>query len=238
MVLDTLAKFEQAFYRLTGSKADADSLIEQGEAAGDVALLWLTHGCWAAQQILLDAGLAGWWRKRSAAIVWLGSDATTGGRYWALPTDFLRLSGDRGRSSLVQANGDTWGRECDEKDDPVRGNAYYLRNAQLWLLRGAGPPATLYLDYVYRHAEWDSGIGGIAPAAQFDFPTDLRPLIVVCAAQQAWAESWIDLSDDQKHKTDDAVTYWTRQAQKIARRSRAARRMRVGPRYPGYLTGG
>jgi hypothetical protein len=226
-VLDTAARFVAAFYRVVGTTTSDTALTENGETANDVAYLCLTHGCWAAQNWLIDKGMSGRWRGRSTAIAWSGTDATTGGKYWALPTNFLRLSKDQRTPCLVEANGDAWGTLVTEQDDQLRGNGYYLKDDKLWLLRTASPPTTLYMDYIERHAEFAAAL------AAFDFPVDARPLVVALAAEYGAMDGWFPRADSAA--IEKSVRYWKAQARSVARQSRDPRTFRVAPNFGRYI---
>src|SRR3990167_5281846 len=103
--MDSVAAIRRAFYRLVGSTEDDSFLEEQGEAANEVAYTYLTIGSREAQLWMLKVGYVDW-AKRSSALTFSGSDAADGGRYVALPTDFLRTRGDRRNSPLRDADGD------------------------------------------------------------------------------------------------------------------------------------
>jgi hypothetical protein len=219
MELTTAAQHLAAFYRLGGVTSDDDALTEQGEATDEVGYLYLTRGCRAAQRWMLSKGYSGW-RKRSSALTWSGSDSTDGGRYSDIPADFLRLYGDRRRrSALVEADGKQWGVEVDPTEDDRTGNGYYLKNDQLWLLRGAGPPSTVYLDYHYKHPKWTAALAD----ADIDFPLDARWLIPAEAAEAAKEESWLPGGPEMEFKIERALAKAQREALGIARQSKAPR---------------
>lgn len=225
MDLDSIAKVRYAFYRAVGSKADDDALLEQGESADDVAYLYLTRGIRAAQRFLIDAGLAHRWRKRSSAITsWSGADETDGGRYSALPSDFLRLygqarsTGSRRTGGLVEADGEAWGYEGSADEDHLRGDLYYLKNDQVWIAHSAAPPSTVYLQYHYRHPALD------ADTASFDMPVDAMPLAVAYAANAAKEESWLPGGPEMEGKIERALLAAQAEGRSIARQDRGARR--------------
>lgn len=219
--LDSLTALRNAWHRLTGTTSDDDALTENGEGATDVVDLCLTHGFWAAQRHLIANGMANRWRKRSAALSFSGSDTADGGRYTDLPDDFLRLSGDETRSSIVRANGDRWGTLITGENDSRRGSYYYLKNDQLWLARGADVPTTAYLDYQYRHPEITTGVA-------LDFPLEVRMLGVAYGAEVGMAEGWFPYDESGQAKITRAVTYWESQGRKTARESREPRRTKAG----------
>ena len=97
MDLTTVAEHLEAWYRLVGSTSGDQALEEQNEATDEVGYINLTRGCRRAQRYMIRMGFGGW-RKDSAALVFSGSDATTGGVFTALPADFLRAYGNDRRS--------------------------------------------------------------------------------------------------------------------------------------------
>ena len=220
MQLDTVDAFLAAFYRLVGTTEDDESLIEHGESENDVAFECLTAGCWEAQRYLLDQGFGGW-RKRSTALSWSGADLTDGGRYSDLPTDFLRAYGDnQGMSALTEANGRRWGVQITDEDGArKRGNAYFIRGEQVWLVPGASPPTTLYLDYHYRHAVWNDSLAD----GNIDFPMMARRLVVVEAAYIALDDSWLPGGPDLELKIVRARDNERRRAREVARQTKAPR---------------
>lgn len=231
MELSTVAQHLRALYRLLGVTSSDDALTEQGEATDEVGYTYLTRGCRTAQRWMLDKGYSGW-RKRSSAITWSGTEASDGGRYTALPDDFLRLYGDRRRrSALVSADGTQWGTEVDPTQDERRGDGYYLKNQQLWILRSASPPTTVYIDYHYTHPAWSSSLVD----ADIDFPMDVRPLIVAEAASAAMDESWLPGGPEMEAKIERALYRAQREALSVARQSKAPREFkrphRMGDRW-------
>ncbi len=230
MEFDTVDKLRYAFYRLVGTDASDQDLIEQGESTGDIANLFLTRGCRSAQRWMLKTGHAGW-RKRSDALVWSGSDATTGGRYSSLPSDFLRAYGNFRRSALVRANGDLWGQQIDEEQDYEKGDKYYFRGSddggfQLWLARTAGVPSTLYLDFHYQHPVFES-----LADLDIDFPMEARPLIPAFAADKAKTDNWLPGGPEMTAVIREALATAKEEARDIARATKQPRTMRKSVRY-------
>lgn len=216
MELSTPTRCLQAFYRLVGSESDDDDLVERGEAADEVAYTFLTRGFRRAQHFLLDAGLKGW-RTRSSALTWSGTDAVDGGRYSALPADFLRADGDRsGRSALVEADGTAWGQEVSAQDDGRQGDYYYLTATQVWLARTASPPTTLYLRYVKKHPAFSGSMAD----ADLILPVDCNALGVAYAAAFAREDSWLPGGVEMEAKIERAVTSAQAEARGFARTSR------------------
>lgn len=211
MKLDTVAKILAAFYRLVGTDSSDTALTEHGENTDDVAYQYLTRGCRTAQRNMLKMGYKGW-RQRSDALTWSGSDATRGGRYCALPSDFLRTFGNKRRSAIVEANGERWGEQIDVEDDERYGDYYYIRDDQLWITRNASPPTTAYLEYHYQHTAWASGI-------TIDFPTDARCLIVAEAANVAKEEDWLPGGAEMETKIERALIRAREEARGVARQT-------------------
>lgn len=224
MDLDSVTRVRQAFYRLIGSTVDDDGLTEQGETDNEVCYLFLTRGCRAAQRFMLDEGYGGW-RQRSAALSFSGSDAADGGRYTSLPTDFLRAVGNDRTSALREADGTPWGQEFDDRDDTKQGNGYYLRGDQIWLLRNAVIPSTLYLDYHFHHPEWSDSV-------TIDFPIKARWLIVAEAADSAKLEDWFVGDNDVLAKIAAALIKARTEATDIAKRTQQPLKWRA-PRRAG-----
>lgn len=228
MELDTIAKHNAAFYRLVGTTSADDALVENSEAAGDVAYLYLTRGYRACQRWLIDHGMSDRWRSTSAALTW--TPVTEGTQYTALPTRFLRLDGDRRRSALVETNGDPWGCEVDTRQDRSEGNYYFLQNERLYLTRSAQPPSTLYLRYFASHAALSAATG----SSDFDMPMEARPLAVALAARAAAVESWLPGGPEMVAKIDLAVRLGKEEAKEVARRTRAPREFQRAPRYGNH----
>lgn len=223
MDLTTVEKIRWAFYRLVGSLEDDDALIEQGEAVNEVAYQFLSRGCRSAQLSMLKYGYGGW-RKRSAALTWSGSDDADGGRYVALPADFLRLYGNEKMSALVEANGRQWGTQTDPDNAYMLGNFYYLLGETLWITRQASPPTTLYALYHFAHPEWSDTV-------TIDFPIRCRPLIVAEAASVAKQENWLTGGPELESKIDRALMQARGEAQEYSRGTKQPRKVAKPLRY-------
>ena len=228
MELDTVAKVKAAWHRLAGATSADPALVLNGESADDVAYQYLTRGCRVAQRWMLKCGYQGW-RKRSAALVFSGTDAADGGKYVALPDDFLRAYGNGRKSALTNAGGERWGTEVPTNDEEAHGDGYYLRGSQIWLLRGAGTPATLYLDYHYQHPLWSALLTPI------DFPLEARFLIPTEAAELAMGEEWWPGDEKSEEKLERALMRAREEARDVARQTKQPRQMRkpfrLGNRY-------
>lgn len=223
MELSSVAIILKAFYRMVGATSSDPALVLNGESADDVAYQYLTRGCRVAQRYLLSAGFQGW-RKRSTALTFSGADATDGGTYTTLPSDFLRAYGTSKKSALVQADGTRWGTEIGTEDEESFGPYYYFRGSstvpqQLWLARAAGQPSPLYLDYHYVHPVWSS-------VTTIDFPLEVRALIQAQAAELAIGEEWVPLDAQGEAKLERALKKAQSEAREFAAQSKEPRSMR------------
>lgn len=225
--LSTLSEHRRAFFRLVGVVSADDVLIEQGEAVDDVAYLALTRGYRATQRWLISNGLKERWRKRHTAwTTWSGTDAADGGRYNSLPSDFLRLDGNQtDRSALVQADGTQWGQEVSPDDEGAIGSYYYLKNDQLWLVRGASPPSPIYLRYYNTYAAITSA------TASFDMPMDARWLCVAEAADAAVKDEWVPNAKDTEERVARALERGREEARSLIPRTREPRKMHPPKKY-------
>lgn len=221
-----VATHRYALFRLLDIEEGDPNLEEHGEGTNDVAYLYLTRGCRAAQRFMLKSGYQGW-QKRSSALTWTGSDATTGGQQCSnFPADFLRAYGAVDRvSALEEANGDRWGVEV-HTEDALRytGDVYFFRGEELWVGRQATPPATLYLRYHYKHPAWSDSV-------TIDFPLEARALIVAEAADRMKTESWLSGDVEMERKIREALLVARGDAMDVARPTKAPRRLRRRPRF-------
>jgi len=222
-VLTNLASLQRAFYRLTDTASDDDSLIEHDSTTLEAVNQFLQYGANDAQDYLMDCGLSDRWVKQQGPITsWSGSDSADGGRYVSLSSDFFRLSGDDYTSALREADGTRWGQLMDFRDRfRVRGNRYWLQNEQLWIARGANPPTSLIMDYHFRLPTLSSGT--------VDFPTEDRPLIVAYAAKRAMEDSWLPGGPEMEQKISRKVDTCEKRAFRRSRRSRMQRKLRPKP---------
>ena len=229
-VLAQLTSFQAAFYRLPDTDSSDDSLTEHDASTLEALNQFLQYGVNDAQEYLMRCGLSDRWVSQATAITcWSGTDAADGGRYKSLESDFFRLAGDFERSALRQINGDTWGNLIDSRHRfQVRGDRYYLLNEQLWLCRGASPPASLIYDY---HAR----IATLNNSSDVDFPTEDRPLIVAYAAVRAMADAWLPGGQEMEMKLEKNARLCENRAYRRTRRDRAQRKLRpqktVGTHY-------
>ena len=228
MELDSVAKVRYAFLRLVDTEADDPDLEVHGETATDVIYVNLTRGFRQAQRWMISQGYDGW-RKRSSAITsWSGSDATTGGKYNAVPTDFLKAYGDKSRSAFVKVNGDRWGYEVEPDEDIQKGNYYYYRGGssgqEIWLARGASVPSPIYLEYHYTHPAWTSSV-------TIDFPMDARALGVAYAANSAMQDAWLPGGQELEVKISRSLNFAQEEARRLARPSKSPRQIKKPTRY-------
>lgn len=214
--LTTVAQNLARFYRLVGSTSADAALVLQGEAVNAVAYEAFTQGTRLAQLWMLDQGYQGW-RQRSAALSWTGTDATTGGKYSALPADFLRAYGNKTRSALVEANGDRWGVQIDADEDYLTGDLFYFRDDEIWLARDAAPPTTIYLAYHYMHPLWTASV-------TIDFPLTSRGLLAPYAAWVAADDNWLPGGEEMLAKIERAVKKAEVMARKLSRQTKEPRR--------------
>ncbi len=224
MELDTVARIKAAFFRLVDTEADDPELTLLDEGTNDVFELLITRGFRSAQRWMLDQGYQGW-RKRSAALSFSGTDATTGGQFTNVPTDFLKAYGNKRRSCLVEADGDRWGTEIEPDTDRGRADYFYFRGSddsgmQLWLARTASPPATLFLEYHYLHPSWE-GLAG----ADIDFPLENRFLGVAEAANFAMVEAWLPGGPELEVKIGRALAHARTEARRQVRQTKQPREM-------------
>jgi len=223
MELSTVAQFRAAFYRLLGVESTDDALLENSETANEVADIYLTGGLRDAQRWMLDCGYGGW-RKRSSALTWSGTDAADGGRYSALPDDFLRTCGSVRQSALREANGDRWGQEITDEENYLKGDYYYVRGSQLWLARSAAPPTVVYLEYHYTHPKFETGV-------TFDFPVDARMLAIAEAANAAKEEAWLPSGQETEQKIERALARARQKARGVCRQTKSPRVFQRPTRY-------
>ena len=225
----TVAEFRRALLRLVGTVSDDPEFSERGEASDEVLDLFLTRGAWAAQRYLLKCGYYGWRRRSAAALTWLGADATDGGRYAVLPTDFLRAygAGSPRRGALVEPDGSPWGEEIQPRDATQQGDGYYfLDTSRVWLTRRAAPSSTLYLLYHYRHP----GFTGLVDP-DIDMPSEARYLVVAEAANEAKEEYWLPGGQELEQKIERVLIRAREKAQSFARLTTGPRKLRAPRRY-------
>jgi hypothetical protein len=226
MDLTTVEEHLQAWYRLVASVSGDQSLEEQDEATDEVGYINLTRGCRLAQRSMIRMGFGGW-RKRSSALVFTGSDAADGGRFVALPSDFLRAYGNQRRSALVEANGDRWGQQINEEDDHLKGDLYYIRGEELWVARTAKLPTTFFLDYHFKHPVWEANLDD----GDIDFPLEARALIPAQAAYTAMHDNWLPGGRELESKIERAVKLAEKEARYIVRSTKQPRQFRKVQRF-------
>lgn len=209
--------YAAAFYRLTATSATHPGLLEHG-ASLEVLYELLQSAAWDAQAFLIDAGLADRWVSLSAAFTF--AEAADGSLYASLPSDFLRLSGDKYRSGLRVPGDSPWGQEVDFLDRHYAGSGcYWLENERLYLTAGSAPPAGLKMDYHHRLAT-------LADSVTADFPTEHRALIPAFAADMAKDETWFPGDLEAKAAIATNLRNRKREALRRARRTRSPRTLR------------
>jgi hypothetical protein len=216
--LSTVADCLKAFYRLVGTTSDDDAMSENGEAADEVAYLYLTRGARSAQVYLIALGMSERWK--SSATLSFGSAAVDGTRDANLPADFLRASGDRVNSALWDGtSGKRWGRQVEETDiRTALGDYYALVGEKVRVANGASIPSTPKLDYIASHA-------AIAAASTLDFPTLALWMVPAEAAYLAMAEPWFIGDAQAVAAIERARTNAREEAKQYARRTREPRRI-------------
>ena len=224
--LDNRAEYRRALLRLLAMGTSDGSVAEHEASAGDTLNHIIQHGVWEAQNWYLNNVDPERWRKRSSAITWSGADATDGGRYVALASDFLRLYGTRERSALVEADGARWGYLIDPIDRyEVRGSYYWIDATsvgveRLWIARSASPPATLYYEYTYRHPTFTDDVTAA------EFPLQDAPLIVAFAGQYAMHHPFFPGGEELKGSIRENLKFWQTQCYVRGRRSREPRKVK------------
>lgn len=230
MPLTDRASLLRAFFRLVNSGPQDEALTEHdaNDEAYEGVYLLLEEGAWDAQHWMIEAGWSDRWLTTvdfpdhggtGADSDWQGADSTDGGRWAALPEDFLRLAGDRKVSALHEPDGTRWGKLMDHRDRfRVTGNRYWLQGEDLWIASGASPPSDLKLDYHQRIAVEDN--------ETVDFPAADRKLIVAFAAAHGMEENWLPGGDEMKQSILKNLERRMRQSWKRARRHAGPRKMR------------
>lgn len=231
--LDNRVELKNEFYRITGTSSSDTALGEIETVAADELNHLIFQGMREAQSWYIDTAGGGiLWEKVATAITsWSGDDATDGGRYKALETDFGRLDGDRENSALRTVDGERWGRQIDHETRYLRGDNFYLKGSNLWITRGAVPPASLVYDYIHEIAELTDD--STAP----DFPERDRRLICLEAANIFIKRPACPLDAEGKQEIRADLKETRRAIYTRARRTREPRRMRssgaIGNRFFG-----
>lgn len=225
-VLTDRASLARAFYRLTGTSSTNPALIEQdGSNTLEAVYQFLQYGLWDAQEFLIDSGLVGRWVTTSSTLSFSGADATDGGKYAALPADFLRLAGDQYDSALRTPDGTKWGSLIDWQDRRTRSrDCYYLQSTtsnvwRLWITPGSSPPSTLVADYHHL-------LGTLADSTTVEFPTQHRALPVAFAADRAMTDAWLPGDMEMQAKIASNLIKQKQEAQRRVRLSHAPKRVR------------
>lgn len=230
MALTDRASLLRAFFRLVNADSTDDDLTEHDDSTLEGAYLLLQGGLDDAQQFLIDQGLEELWLKTSSALSVTGSDPQ---RYAVLPSDFLRLNGDRSQSALWYGNGLRWGRLINP-DMRFRawGNRYYVRGNEgasglegqkrVYFTTGAAVPADLVADYIYT-------LPTLADGTTVDFPVADRALIPAYAAIRATSEDWYVGDQQDEGRLVRHLNALKGQAVRRARHSREPKHIRPSP---------
>lgn len=222
-ILTDRSSLKRAFFRLTATSDDNPTLIENDADTLEAVYQFLQYGAWDAQAYLIDTGMGDRWVTTSAALSWSGSDASDGGRYSALPSDFLRMAGDSSFSALwvPGASAPRWGTLIPfEYRWDAYGDLYWLMNSYLWIARGANPPTGLKMDYHHKLAT-------LADSTTVDFPTEHVGLIVAYAAARAMNDAWLPGDMEMRAKIESNLQKQQREAARRNRRAAAPRTMRT-----------
>lgn len=229
--LTNRAKLRQDFYALTGTSATDDSLEEYDSEADERVHRALHFGLWRAQRWMIDKGYADGWR---ASVSKASADFTTetdGRRWCALPSNFLRLAGDEHKSALFDGQY-RWGRlePREELLRDYRGDRYAIRglgdhNPVLWLAREASLPASLTVEYHFRHATLDDDTDAL------DFPPDCTDLIPAYAAEWASTQAWLPGGDAMRGAIQQALSIAQRNALSVVRRDRGPKVLHARPAF-------
>lgn len=225
-VLTDRASLARAFYRLTATSATNPALIEHDGSSLETLYQYLQYGLWDAQEFMLDCGLLNRWVTVSSTLSFSGSDASNGGRYAALPADFIRLAGDGINSALHSPNGTTWGHLIDWMDRRRAGpSSYWLESTtsnvwRLWVGPGASPPSDLVADYHHQ-------LGTLADSTTVEFPSQHRGLIVAFAADRAMSDSWLPGDEAMQLKIAANLAKQKKEAERRTRLSHGPKKRRI-----------
>lgn len=223
--LGDLDAVKNAVYGLLNISSDDDAFTEFADTAAEQIEDLVQYAVWAAQEWIINHAQPNWWIKQTGSLSWTGSDASNGGRYSALPSDFLKLYGEDDRSALRQPNGNRWGRQIDpESRFDARGRYFYVLDDALWITRGADPPSNLIAEYNYRYAQISASALDMS-----DFPVRWRPLIVAEAGVIARDYSWYPGTPENDAKMERNRKEWRDRIAVNARTSRQPRKIRSKP---------
>jgi hypothetical protein len=221
-VLTDRASLVRAFFRLVASSSDNPAMTEHDSDTLEAVYQFLQYGAWDAQAWLLDCGLADRWVSVSSALTWSGSDSADGGRYAALPADFLRAIGDDNRSCLRVPGSDVWGSQVDFRDRWTGGsNRYWFQDEYLWISKGSAPLSGLCLDY---HEQ----LATLEDSTTVDFPSAHRALIVAYAADRAATDAWLPGDLEMQAKILSNLTKLKKESYRRVRRTSGPRKLKMG----------
>lgn len=221
--LSNRVELVHAFYRLTGLSGSDGRWVAHQTAASDTLYTWLYQAMREAQAWYLNnVDPARWKKATTSEFSWSGTEAANGGRYMALPSDFLRLFGDQENSALRYPSGERWGHLIDPNDRVRWGDYYWIENDNLWICRGASPPATLVMDYSYAIPQLTDDT--TAP----DFPEIDRDLIAAEMAAIAADHPSFPGSEDLRRRIYQHRESLQKQVYIRGRRSREPRKIKAG----------
>lgn len=231
--LDNRAELRLAVYRLAQLGSSDGALTEHQTATNDVIHQAIFQAMRDAQSWYLSSVNPDYWQKTSSTLSWSGTEAANAGRYSALPTDFLRLYGDKENPALRRPSGRRWGTLIDPPDRTIRGAFYWIWNDRLWIARGASPYSDLVMDYTYDIPELTDDT--TAP----DFPEEDRILIPAYAAVDLADHGFFPGSMEMKAGLNAYLLRKKREVYVRGRRTKEPRRMKsskvVGSRW--FATG-
>lgn len=240
-MLGTRPQLRAAFYTLMNSGPDDDALAEHYGSADEAANRYIQQGLEAAQFHIIEYRDAMRWVARSPELVW---DFNRIGYFAELPCNFLRISGDRYHSALLDRQNRPWGRQLDgrERNRHRFGPIYYIRNERIYLVQdimgppgGLGrPPPGLQLEYHYRHPYLTSDDpDAVDDCGRIDFEIPDRWLIVAFAGYFAIHDAWPAGGPEMTQKVTNNLEFWKAEVSRRHRRDRSPKRVRkwqhIGP---------
>lgn len=232
-VLGTRPLLRAAFYTLMNSGPDDDALAEHYGSADEAANRYIQQGLEAAQFHIIEFRDAMRWIARSPELVW---DFNRIGYHTELPCNFLRISGDRCHSALLDRQNRPWGRQLDsrERNRHRFGAIYYIRNERIYLVDDTRPQPGLQLEYHYRHPFLTSDDPeALDDCGKIDFEIADRWLIVAFAGFYAIHDSWPAGGPEMTQKVTNNLEYWKAEVSRRHRRDRSPKRVRkwqhIGP---------
>lgn len=221
-LLSNRAQLRRALYRLVGTDASDDGLVEHGEAVGEVGNYLVQHGIWLAQRELIRVGFRRW---LATEVLSFSSAAANGTRSAPLPDDFLRLAGDDRNSAVYDSRGRPWGGQINPRDKHrASQHAYWIEDGKIFAGPHCAPPTGAYIEYHYRHPALQTDDAATDP---LDFPIDWTPMIPAHGALIGMQEGWFARDAEQKSAIMTAVAIWSKKASEWVRTSQEPQKLRV-----------